>query len=261
MKVSYCSSLRCRFWLSSQFVCVFHSSASIEFQYFNEKKKKKIKKSPVGNLRTLLLNIVIELGGACVLSRFRRVRLFATPWTLACQAPLSMEFFRQEYWSGLPVPFSRTRWWSGSSSCSWKSHLDLKSYFRAVWSGSFLSLIFSFGKGVGGVPPLGFHEDCTEKGAHSSWTHSRCSAMIILLTISYHCCTCMLGCFSCVSFFATLWTMACQAPRPLGILQARILEWVGLAPLQGIFLTQESNSRLLRLLHWQVGSLTTSGAR
>ena len=32
------------------------------------------------------------------------VQLFATPWTLACQAPLPMEFFRQEYWSGLPFP-------------------------------------------------------------------------------------------------------------------------------------------------------------
>ena len=31
-----------------------------------------------------------------------RVRLFATPWTAACQAPLSMEFSRQEYWRGLP---------------------------------------------------------------------------------------------------------------------------------------------------------------
>ena len=29
-------------------------------------------------------------------------RLFATPWTIAYQAPLSMEFSRQEYWSGLP---------------------------------------------------------------------------------------------------------------------------------------------------------------
>ena len=28
----------------------------------------------------------------------------ATPWTVACQAPLSMEFSRQEYWSGLPLP-------------------------------------------------------------------------------------------------------------------------------------------------------------
>ena len=33
-----------------------------------------------------------------------RVRLFATPWTAAYQAPLSMGFSRQEYWSGLPLP-------------------------------------------------------------------------------------------------------------------------------------------------------------
>ena len=40
----------------------------------------------------------------CVLSRFTRVRRFATPWTIACRAPLSMGFSRQEYWSGLPCP-------------------------------------------------------------------------------------------------------------------------------------------------------------
>ena len=34
------------------------------------------------------------------------VRLFATPWTVARQAPLSMGFSRQEYWSGLPFPSS-----------------------------------------------------------------------------------------------------------------------------------------------------------
>ena len=33
-----------------------------------------------------------------------RIRLFATPWTIAYQAPQSMEFSRQEYWSGLPFP-------------------------------------------------------------------------------------------------------------------------------------------------------------
>ena len=33
-----------------------------------------------------------------------RVRLFATPWTVTYQAPLSMGFSRQEYWSGLPLP-------------------------------------------------------------------------------------------------------------------------------------------------------------
>ena len=39
-----------------------------------------------------------------VLSRFTCVQLFATPGTAAHQAPLSMEFSRQEYWSGLPCP-------------------------------------------------------------------------------------------------------------------------------------------------------------
>ena len=33
-----------------------------------------------------------------------RVRLFATPWAIAYQAPLSMGFSRREYWSGLPFP-------------------------------------------------------------------------------------------------------------------------------------------------------------
>ena len=37
----------------------------------------------------------------CVLSC---VRLFVTPWTVACQTPLSVEFSRQEYWSELPFP-------------------------------------------------------------------------------------------------------------------------------------------------------------
>ena len=32
------------------------------------------------------------------------VQLFATPWTVACQAPLSMRFSRQEYWSRLLIP-------------------------------------------------------------------------------------------------------------------------------------------------------------
>ena len=37
----------------------------------------------------------------CVLSH---VRLLATPWTAAYEAPLSMGFSRQEYWSGVPLP-------------------------------------------------------------------------------------------------------------------------------------------------------------
>ena len=35
---------------------------------------------------------------------FNRVWLFATPWTIALQSPLSIELSRQDYWSGLPLP-------------------------------------------------------------------------------------------------------------------------------------------------------------
>ena len=40
----------------------------------------------------------------CMLSHFSHAWLFATLWTVACQAPLSKGFSRQEYWSGLPCP-------------------------------------------------------------------------------------------------------------------------------------------------------------
>ena len=40
----------------------------------------------------------------CVAQSLSRIQLFATPWTVARQAPLSMGFPRQEYWSGLPCP-------------------------------------------------------------------------------------------------------------------------------------------------------------
>ena len=39
-----------------------------------------------------------------LLCRFSHVRLFVTPWTVACQTLLSMGFSRQEYWNGLPCP-------------------------------------------------------------------------------------------------------------------------------------------------------------
>ena len=41
---------------------------------------------------------------ASLLSHLSRVRLFATIWTVAHQAPLSVGFSRQGYWSGLPFP-------------------------------------------------------------------------------------------------------------------------------------------------------------
>ena len=41
----------------------------------------------------------------CVCYLLSRGQLFATPWTAAHQASLSMRFSRQGYWSGLPFPF------------------------------------------------------------------------------------------------------------------------------------------------------------
>ena len=56
-----------------------------------------------------------------VLSHFNPVRLFATLWTVAHQAPLSMGFSRQEYWRGLPCPPT------GDLSDSGIEHASLKS--------------------------------------------------------------------------------------------------------------------------------------
>ena len=52
-------------------------------------------------------NKIIEISHIvheCLLSHFSHVRLFATLWTVANQAPLSMGFSEQEYWSGLSCP-------------------------------------------------------------------------------------------------------------------------------------------------------------
>ena len=59
-----------------------------------------------------LCNIIASLGGlnnrhlsfTVLLNHFSRLWLCAALWTVARQAHLSMEFFRQEYWSGLPCP-------------------------------------------------------------------------------------------------------------------------------------------------------------
>ena len=45
-----------------------------------------------------------DLGIRSEVKSLSRVRLFATLWTVVYQATLSMEFSRQEYWSGLPFP-------------------------------------------------------------------------------------------------------------------------------------------------------------
>ena len=52
-----------------------------------------------------------------LLSRFSRVLLCATLWTVARQAPLSMGFSWQEYWSGLPCPLPEDLLTQGLNLC------------------------------------------------------------------------------------------------------------------------------------------------
>ena len=49
-----------------------------------------------------MINLVYHI--TCLLGCFSHVRLFVTPWTVACQTFLSMRFSGQEYWNGLPCP-------------------------------------------------------------------------------------------------------------------------------------------------------------
>ena len=79
-----------------------------------------------------------------VLSLLSRVWLFATPWTVTHQAPLSKEFSSQEYWSGLPFPSPgikvlriNKRWWGPGERrmfeyCWWRCKL-LQSLWKTAW--------------------------------------------------------------------------------------------------------------------------------
>ena len=51
-----------------------------------------------------MTTLSLKSGTMVVCSSLSHVWLFVTPRTVACQPPLSMEFSRQEYWSGLPFP-------------------------------------------------------------------------------------------------------------------------------------------------------------
>ena len=67
----------------------------------------------------------------CVL--LSRVQLFATQWTVLCQTPLSMEFSRQEYWSGLPFPSP----WIKKAECRRTDAFELwcwRRFLRVPWT-------------------------------------------------------------------------------------------------------------------------------
>ena len=63
-----------------------------------------MKKKKANNLRIFVWFLRVMYKKHIFLVLLSRVRLFANPWAVDCQAPLSMVFSRQEYWSGLPCP-------------------------------------------------------------------------------------------------------------------------------------------------------------
>ena len=64
-----------------------------------------------------LLEILFESISTCMLSHFSHVWLFAMLLTVACWLPLSMGFFKQEYWSGLPCSPPEDLLIQGSNTC------------------------------------------------------------------------------------------------------------------------------------------------
>ena len=62
----------------------------------------------------------------------------------------------------------------------------------------------------------------------------------------------MLSHFSCVRLFATPWTIACQAPLSMGILQARILEWVAMPWCAAVHGVTKSRTWLKDWIDWEV---------
>ena len=112
------------FWMLS-FKLLFHSSFTFIKRLFRASSLSAIRVMSSAYVRLLLFLPVILIPAftlsssifffffffcykvipwACVLSYFSRVQLFATLWTVTHQAPLSLGFFRQEYWSWLPCP-------------------------------------------------------------------------------------------------------------------------------------------------------------
>ena len=61
----------------------------------------------------------------------------ATPWTVACQAPLSMGFFGQEYWSGLPCPHAGDPLHPGINESASLMSPALAGGFFNTWEGPF----------------------------------------------------------------------------------------------------------------------------
>ena len=75
-----------------------------------------------------------HISGEKKVKSLSRVRLFATPWTVAYQAPPSMGFSRQEYWSGLLFPYPKER------------KLEKTLIQKDTWTPFFIAALFTIAK-------------------------------------------------------------------------------------------------------------------
>ena len=96
------------------------------------------KHQAVNSLKSRISVCVCVCGCVCVCARARacalflsRVLLFLTPWTVAHQTPLSMEFSRQEYWNGLPFPTPGDLPYPGMEPCV--SGIGRQIHHCAIW--------------------------------------------------------------------------------------------------------------------------------
>ena len=76
----------------------WHFTPTPKFMFFSQAKKHSFHPN---SLKSLIPASTLKSKVQSEMKSLSRVRLFASPWTVAHQAPLSMEFSRQEYWSGL----------------------------------------------------------------------------------------------------------------------------------------------------------------
>ena len=152
-----------------------------------------------------------------------------TPWTVALQAPLSMEFSTQEYWSGLPPP--------------------PPVYVRKCIQMHISVYVFGLPCGSAGKEPPAMRETWVRsvhwegtlekrKAAtsgfwpgelHGLYVHRVTKSQTQLNDFIYICMY-MLSHFSHVQLFATLWIVASSVH---GIFQARILEWAAISSSRG----------------------------
>ena len=111
-----------------------------------------------------------------------------TPWTVACQAPLSMGFSRQEYWSGLPIPSpgdlldSGIRW-TQVDSCIAGRFLYWLSYERSPIFFFSISLLFYWGKLKKCLPPSLITKIVPSHYSIFKWCWSRYSTVFVSFLI------------------------------------------------------------------------------